>query len=134
MGYSGGGPNMYKVGSKENNSPANFSDKAMMYMKKMPAMYGKPKMTKGDPPEKKYTAQDSTNFMGMWNRQKKDVKVLKNYLNKTKNTKSNGAARMDQPVFTRDRVYRRLDSLNASPFASTFAKRNFPNMYGKKKK
>jgi len=48
MGCSGGGPNMYKVGSKENDSPMNFSDKAMMYMKKMPAMYGKPKMD-GDP-------------------------------------------------------------------------------------
>ena len=44
MGCSGGGPNMYKVGSKEIDSPMNFSDKAMMYMKKMPAMYGKPKM------------------------------------------------------------------------------------------
>jgi len=53
MGCSGGGPNMYKVGSKEIDSPMNFSDKAMMYMKKMPAMYGKPKMTNGDPPEKK---------------------------------------------------------------------------------
>jgi hypothetical protein len=44
MGCSGGGPNMYKMGSQERNSPMNFSDKAMMYMKKMPAMYGKPKM------------------------------------------------------------------------------------------
>ena len=44
MGCSGGGPNMYKVGSKEKNTEGNFSDKAMMYMKKMPAMYGKPKM------------------------------------------------------------------------------------------
>lgn len=44
MGCSGGGPNMYKIGSQERNSPMNFSDKAMMYMKKMPAMYGKPKM------------------------------------------------------------------------------------------
>jgi len=43
MGCSGGGPNMYKMGSKENNSPANFSNKAMKYMEKMPAMYGKPK-------------------------------------------------------------------------------------------
>lgn len=42
MGCSGGGPNMYKMGSQERNSPMNFSDKAMMYMKKMPAMYGKP--------------------------------------------------------------------------------------------
>jgi hypothetical protein len=52
MGCSGGGPNMYKVGSKENDSPMNFSDKAMMYMKKMPAMYGKPKMD-GDPVKEK---------------------------------------------------------------------------------
>jgi len=42
MGCSGGGPNMYKMGSKENNSPANFSNKAMKYMEKMPAMYGGP--------------------------------------------------------------------------------------------
>ena len=49
MGCSGGGPNMYKVGSKEKNTEGNFSDKAMMYMKKMPAMYGKPKMMEGDP-------------------------------------------------------------------------------------
>lgn len=49
MGCSGGGPNMYKVGSKEKNTEGNFSDKAMMYMKKMPAMYGKPKMMKGGP-------------------------------------------------------------------------------------
>ena len=48
MGCSGGGPNMYKMGSQERNSPMNFSDKAMMYMKKMPAMYGKPMMD-GDP-------------------------------------------------------------------------------------
>jgi hypothetical protein len=57
MGCSGGGPNMYKMGSKENNSPANFSNKAMKYMEKMPAMYGKPKMmvdtTKLSPGKKK---------------------------------------------------------------------------------
>jgi len=51
MGCSGGGPNMYKMGSKEKNTPMNFSDKAMMYMKNMPAMYGKPKMD-GDPVKK----------------------------------------------------------------------------------
>ena len=49
MGSSGGGPHMYEVGSKEKNTPMNFSDKAMMYMKNMPAMYGKPKMIKGGP-------------------------------------------------------------------------------------
>jgi len=51
MGCSGGGPNMYKIGSQERNSPMNFSDKAMMYMKNMPAMYGKPKM-ESDPVKK----------------------------------------------------------------------------------
>lgn len=51
MGCSGGGPNMYKMGSKEFNTPMNFSNKAMNYMKNMPAMYGKPKMD-GDPVKK----------------------------------------------------------------------------------
>jgi len=51
MGCSGGGPNMYKMGSKEKNSPMNFSDKAMMYMKNMSAMFGKPRM-EGDPVKK----------------------------------------------------------------------------------
>ena len=42
-------PMMMKMGSKEKNTPMNFSDKAMKYMKDMPALYGKPKMTEGDP-------------------------------------------------------------------------------------
>ena len=60
MGCSGGGPNMYKMGSKEKNTPMNFSDKAMKYMKNMPAMYGKPKMTEGDPEKKKLAAKKRT--------------------------------------------------------------------------
>lgn len=144
MPYGKKKPMMMKMGSKEKNTPMNFSEKAMKYMKDMPAMYGKPKMMKGDPPKKKYTATDSTNFMGMWNRQMKDVKKIKNYLNKTKKTKPLNEAdkgrtvnmhtgTVNIPTAARDRVYRRLDSLNASPFAETFARRNFPKMYGKKK-
>jgi len=37
-------PMMMKMGSKEKNTPMNFSEKAMKYMKDMPALYGKPKM------------------------------------------------------------------------------------------
>ena len=37
-------PMMMKMGSKEKNTPMNFSEKAMKYMKAMPALYGKPKM------------------------------------------------------------------------------------------
>jgi len=61
MGCSGGGPNMYKMGSKENNSPANFSNKAMKYMEKMPAMYGKPKM--GEPVGKNTTSKEKENLI-----------------------------------------------------------------------
>ena len=35
-------PMMMKMGSKEKNTPMNFSEKAMKYMKAMPALYGKP--------------------------------------------------------------------------------------------
>ena len=61
MGSSGGGPNMYKMGSKEKNTPMNFSDKAMNYMKNMPAMYGKPKMD-GDPVKKKKLTPEEQQF------------------------------------------------------------------------
>lgn len=61
MSHSGGGPHMYNMGSKEKNSPMNFSDKAMKYMKNMPAMYGKPKMD-GDPVKKK--SNNSSNRLG----------------------------------------------------------------------
>lgn len=44
MPYGKNKPMMMKMGSKEKNTPTSFSEKAMMYMKKMPAMYGKPKM------------------------------------------------------------------------------------------
>jgi hypothetical protein len=37
------------MGSKEKNTPMNFSEKAMKYMKAMPALYGKPKMDHGKP-------------------------------------------------------------------------------------
>ena len=67
MGSSGGGPHMYEVGSKEKNSPMNFSDKAMMYMKKMPAMYGKPKMTNGEP------------IKGLPDSNKERVKLIKDF-------------------------------------------------------
>ena len=33
-------PMMMKMGSKEKNTPMNFSEKAMKYMKDMPALYG----------------------------------------------------------------------------------------------
>lgn len=59
MGCSGGGPNMYKVGSKEKNTPMNFSDKAMKYMKNMPAMYKNKPMMESDPEKKKPAAKDN---------------------------------------------------------------------------
>lgn len=37
------------MGSKEKNTPMNFSEKAMKYMKAMPALYGKPRMDHGKP-------------------------------------------------------------------------------------
>jgi len=40
---------MMKMGSKEKNTPMNFSEKAMKYMKDMPALYGKPRMDHGKP-------------------------------------------------------------------------------------
>ena len=71
MGCSGGGPNMYKMGSKEKNTPMNFSDKAMMYMKNMPAMYGKPKMD-GDPVKNK---EAKTAIGGAYEKLKADNKL-----------------------------------------------------------
>jgi len=44
MPYGKNKPMMMKMGSKEKNTPMNFSEKAMKYMKDMPALYGKPKM------------------------------------------------------------------------------------------
>ena len=72
MGCSGGGPNMYKMGSKEKNTPMNFSDKAMMYMKNLPAMYGKPKMD-GDPVKKKRLTPEQS---------RQQVELLKKLKNK----------------------------------------------------
>ena len=77
MSYSGGGPHMYNVGSKEKNSPMNFSDKAMNYMKNMPAMYGKPKMD-GDPVKPK-AKKDKSELPGLPATNKERVQLLKDF-------------------------------------------------------
>ena len=117
MGCSGGGPNMYKVGSKEIDSPMNFSDKAMMYMKKMPAMYGKPKMMEGDP-----------------------VKIISKKTGEVHETRKDGKAvvktgQVASPV-TGEIMQVSKDGKSykkTGRFISKFATQS-PNMYGRKKK
>jgi len=58
MPYGKNKPMMMRMGSKEKNTPMNFSEKAMKYMKDMPALYGKPKMMKGGPGDGKRMITD----------------------------------------------------------------------------
>ena len=99
MGCSGGGPNMYKVGSKEKNTPMNFSDKAMKYMKNMPAMYKNKPMMEGDP-EKIKSAADKL---------KKDNVLRKQGTQKpVKNKLRDGVAISESGKSTRKRLKEKL--------------------------
>jgi len=85
-------------------------------------MFGGP----GDP-KKKYTASDSANYMGTYNRFKKDAKIIKDYFRRVKKDGNPGVGRMDTPVNVRDRMFRRIDTLNQNPFDKTFMSRRNKN-------
>ena len=142
MGCSGGGPNMYTMGSKEKNSPMNFSDKAMMYMKKMPAMYGKPKMD-GDP-VKKETVGEAYNKLkkeGNIRTQGSAPRVSKSQMQKEANAKTRkeynekfgkGAAEERKYKSDKAAAKKALGSRPTKAQVEAF-KEKFPKMYGKKK-
>jgi len=139
MGCSGGGPHMYQVGSKEKNSPMNFSDKAMMYMKKMPAMYGKPKMD-GDPVKKKTVGEaynklkEEGNIRTQGSAPKVDVQ--KEAVKKAESAydKKFGEGAASKRKYDRNKAAAKR-ALGSNPTKAEVEefKRNFPKMYGKKK-
>ena len=151
MGCSGGGPNMYKVGSKEKNSPMNFSDKAMMYMKKMPAMYGKPKMD-GDPVKKviKETGnQNAAKFRKSVKRLSEEgqmgsgarvtrggAETTEQFGNRSKKTydKKFGEGAASKRKYDRSKAAAKK-ALGPNPTRAEVEafKKKFPKMYGKKK-
>jgi hypothetical protein len=139
MGCSGGGPHMYQVGSKEKNSPMNFSDKAMMYMKKMPAMYGKPKM-EGDPVKKKTVGEaynklkEEGNIRSQGSAPKVDTqKAGVERAKKSYNDKfGEGAASKRKYDRSKAAAKKALGSNPTRAEVEAF-KKKFPKMYGKKK-
>jgi len=137
MGCSGGGPNMYKLGSKENNSPANFSNKAMKYMEKMPAMYGKPKMD-GDPVKEGKTTKKSTTPLGSLDKERYRKKWIASE-QKLKKAEKNMDFVKDNPgqrELSPSKVKSNLKKAQTEElrYRELWTQSLNPKMYGKKKK